>query len=83
MRGRIDAVYKTDSGFEVIDWKTGSKELGESAAVQLAVYRLAWAKLQEVPVEKVLAAFHYVPIDKTDRRADLLTEEQLVGLLKL
>ena len=83
VRGRIDAVYKTDSGFEVIDWKTGSKELGESAAVQLAVYRLAWAKLQEVPVEKVLAAFHYVPIDKTDRRADLLTEEQLVGLLKL
>ena len=83
VRGRIDAVYKTDNGFEVIDWKTGSKELGESAAVQLAVYRLAWAKLQAVPVEKVSAAFHYVPIDKTDRRADLLTEEQLVGLLKL
>ena len=83
VRGRIDAVYKTDKGFEVIDWKTGSKELGESAAVQLAVYRLAWAKLQAVAVESVSAAFHYVPIDKTDRRADLLTEEQLVGLLQL
>ena len=83
VRGRIDAVYKTDKGFEVIDWKTGSKELGESAAVQLAVYRLAWAKLQGVAIESVSAAFHYVPIDKTDRRADLLTEEQLVGLLKL
>jgi DNA helicase-2/ATP-dependent DNA helicase PcrA len=83
VRGRIDAVYKTDSGFEVIDWKTGSKELGESAAVQLAVYRLAWAKLQGVAVESVSAAFHYVPIDRTDRRADLLTEEQLVGLLQL
>ena len=83
VRGRIDAVYKTDNGFEVIDWKTGSKELGESAAVQLAVYRLAWAKLQGVTVESVSAAFHYVPIDKTDRRADLLTEEQLVGLLQL
>jgi len=83
VRGRIDAVYKTDNGFEVIDWKTGSKELGESAAVQLAVYRLAWAKLQGVAVESVSAAFHYVPIDKTDRRADLLTEEQLVGLLQL
>jgi DNA helicase II / ATP-dependent DNA helicase PcrA len=83
VRGRIDAVYKTDSGFEVIDWKTGSKELGESAAVQLAVYRLAWAKLQGVAVESVSAAIHYVPINKTDRRADLLTEEQLVGLLQL
>jgi DNA helicase-2/ATP-dependent DNA helicase PcrA len=83
VRGRIDAVYKSDNGFEVIDWKTGSKELGESAAVQLAVYRLAWAKLQGVAVESVSAAFHYVPIDKTDRRVDLLTEEQLVGLLQL
>ena len=83
VRGRIDAVYKTENGFEVVDWKTGSKELGKSAAVQLAVYRLAWAKLQAVPVEKVIAAFHYVPIDKTDRRADLLTEEQLVDLLTI
>jgi DNA helicase-2/ATP-dependent DNA helicase PcrA len=39
--------------------------------------------LQGVAVESVSAAFHYVPIDKTDRRADLLTEEQLVGLLQL
>ena len=83
VRGRIDAVYKTEAGFEVIDWKTGSKELGKSAAVQLAVYRLAWAKLQRIPVGTVSAAFHYVPTNKTDRRSDLLTEEQLVDLLLL
>jgi len=83
VRGRIDAVYKTDSGFEVIDWKTGSKELGESAAVQLAVYRLAWAKLQGVAVESVSAAFHYVPTNTTDRRANLLTEDQLIDLLSV
>jgi DNA helicase-2/ATP-dependent DNA helicase PcrA len=83
VRGRIDAVYKTDKGFEVIDWKTGSKELGESAAVQLAVYRLAWAKLQGVAVESVSAAFHYVPTNTTDRRANLLTEDQLIDLLSV
>jgi DNA helicase-2/ATP-dependent DNA helicase PcrA len=83
VRGRIDAVYKTETGFEVIDWKTGAKELGKSAAVQLAVYRLAWAKLQSIPVQSVSAAFHYVPINKTDRRADLLSEAQLVDLLLL
>jgi DNA helicase-2/ATP-dependent DNA helicase PcrA len=83
VRGRIDAVYKTDNGFEVIDWKTGSKELGESAAVQLAVYRLAWAKLQGVAVESVSAAFHYVPTNTTDRRANLLTEDQLIDLLSV
>jgi DNA helicase-2/ATP-dependent DNA helicase PcrA len=51
--------------------------------VQLAVYRLAWAKLAAIDVEKVSAAFHYVPTNKTDRRADLLSEEQLTDLLLL
>jgi DNA helicase-2/ATP-dependent DNA helicase PcrA len=83
VRGRIDAVYKTDSGFEVVDWKTGSKVLGESSAVQLAVYRLAWAKLKGVPVESVSAAFHYVPTNTTDRRANLLSEAELIELLTL
>ena len=83
VRGRIDAVYRTETGFEVIDWKTGSKMLGESSAVQLAVYRLAWAKLREIPVEQVSAAFYYVPTNKTDRRANLLNEDQLIDLLLL
>ena len=83
VRGRIDAVYKNGDRFEVVDWKTGSKILGESSAVQLAVYRLAWAKLSKVAVSDVSAAFHYVPTQKTDRRADLLTEDQLTDLLLL
>jgi DNA helicase-2/ATP-dependent DNA helicase PcrA len=83
VRGRIDAVYKNGDKFEVVDWKTGSKILGESSAVQLAVYRLAWAKLSRVKLSEVSAAFHYVPTNKTDRRADLLSEEQLVDLLLL
>jgi DNA helicase-2/ATP-dependent DNA helicase PcrA len=83
VRGRIDAVYKTETGFEVVDWKTGSKILDESSAVQLAVYRLAWAKLAAIDVQKVSAAFHYVPTNKTDRRANLLSEDQLTDLLLL
>jgi DNA helicase-2/ATP-dependent DNA helicase PcrA len=83
VRGRIDAVYQTSDGYEVVDWKTGSKTLGESSAVQLAVYRLAWAKLQGISVEQVAAAFHYVPINKTDRRANLLSEDELTDLLLL
>ena len=83
VRGRIDAVYKTADGFEVVDWKTGSKVLGESAAIQLAVYRLAWAKLQEIDISSVSAAFYYVPTDTTDRRANLMSEAQLIELLSL
>ena len=82
IRGRIDAVYQTTDGFEVVDWKTGSKKLGEAAAIQLAMYRLAWAKIAGVDVSKVSAAFHYVPTGQDDRRSDLLTEAQLVELLE-
>lgn len=82
VRGRIDAVYKIGDRYEVVDWKTGSKRLGESAAVQLAVYRLAWSKLQDVDLSLVSAAFHYVPIGVTDRRTDLLDEADLISLLE-
>jgi DNA helicase-2/ATP-dependent DNA helicase PcrA len=82
VRGRIDAIYKTDNGFEVIDWKTGSKQLDEDAAIQLAIYRLAWAKLAGVSVDAVTAAFHYVPTGVTDRRDGLLSEAELNSLLQ-
>jgi DNA helicase-2/ATP-dependent DNA helicase PcrA len=82
IRGRIDAVYKTEDGYEVVDWKTGSKKLGESAAIQLAMYRLAWAKIAGVDVSKVSASFHYVPTGQDDRRSDLLTQAQLEELLE-
>lgn len=82
LRGRIDAVYKIGDRYEVVDWKTGSKKLGESAAIQLAVYRLAWAKLNDIDLSQVSAAFHYVPTSVTDRRADLLDEDGLIALLE-
>ncbi|CAB4662614.1 MAG: AAA family ATPase [Actinobacteria bacterium] len=81
VRGRIDAVYKDGESFDVIDWKTGSKKLGVSSAIQLAVYRLAWAKLQAISLDKVNAGFHYVPTSITDRPVDLLDEEGLIALI--
>ena len=81
VRGRIDAIYKTEQGFEVVDWKTGSRVLDEDSAIQLAIYRLAWAKLSGTPVENISAAFHYVPTGQIDRRANLATESELIALL--
>ena len=83
VRGRIDAVYEVNGHFEVVDWKTGSTKLGPSSAVQLAVYRLAWAKLKGIGPALVSAAFHYVPSGETDRSADLLSESELNALLTL
>jgi DNA helicase-2/ATP-dependent DNA helicase PcrA len=81
IRGRIDAIYSDGDGFQVVDWKTGSKKLGESARVQLAMYRLAWAKLFGCDLSKVSAAFHYVPTGVTDQPVDLLNENDLVQLI--
>ncbi|MFP5023206.1 ATP-dependent helicase [Pseudonocardia phyllosphaerae] len=76
VRGRMDAVFADpDGGWTVVDWKTGALPEGDreqAVGVQLAAYRLAWAALQEVPPERVRAAFHYVRDGVTLRPADLL-----------
>ncbi|MCD0448094.1 ATP-dependent helicase [Actinocorallia sp. API 0066] len=74
VRGRMDAVFRTEDGYEVVDWKTGSPPPPEARAhlsVQLAAYRLAWAALADVPLDRVSAAFHYVRANVTLRPTDL------------
>ncbi|TDB71978.1 ATP-dependent DNA helicase [Micromonospora sp. KC723] len=85
VRGRMDAVFARPGGrYDVVDWKTGRQPVGreaEVAAVQLAVYRLAWAELAGVPVDRVGAAFHYVRDGVTVRPADLLDADGLTALI--
>ncbi|MDQ1487133.1 MAG: ATP-dependent helicase UvrD/PcrA, partial [Actinomycetota bacterium] len=87
VRGRIDAVFGDgDGGFTVVDWKTGeppgsSVDMGHNA-IQLAVYRLAWAALQGVPLESVGAAFHYVRSGRTVVPDVLPGAEELAELLR-
>ncbi|MFD4206382.1 ATP-dependent helicase [Micromonospora tulbaghiae] len=85
VRGRMDAVFARPGGrYDVVDWKTGRQPAGreaDAAAVQLAVYRLAWAELAGVPVERVGAAFHYVRDSANVRPADLLDAEGLAALV--
>ncbi|MCX4988599.1 MULTISPECIES: ATP-dependent DNA helicase [unclassified Streptomyces] len=86
VRGRIDAVYRKDDGdgttYEIVDWKTSHTRTADP--LQLALYRLAWAEQQGVPLESVTAAFLYVrggevvrPDGLPDRAAleRLLTED--------
>ena len=84
IRGRIDAVYQSDDRYEVIDWKTGKVKDGDdlaTAAIQLAMYRLAYSKLKNLPIENVSAAFHYVADNQTVRVADVLDEAGLIALI--
>ncbi|SDC98454.1 ATP-dependent helicase [Actinokineospora iranica] len=86
VRGRMDAVFlDPDGGWTVVDWKTGRVPEDDrlpALAVQLAAYRLAWAGLSGVPLDKVRAAFHYVRHDTTLRPADLLDADGLRALLR-
>lgn len=92
--GRIDAVFyfsdDPSDGWMIVDWKTGRKPVGkelEAATMQLAVYRLAWAKVLshrlgvEVPVDNVRAAFHYVAFNETFEPRTLPTAEELEEIL--
>ncbi|MDQ3591958.1 MAG: PD-(D/E)XK nuclease family protein, partial [Actinomycetota bacterium] len=78
--GRIDAVYaRTDGGFEVVDWKTNRRE--DADPNQLAIYRLAWAELHDLPVERVSAAFYYVRTGAMVRPPDLPDRDRLTTAL--
>jgi DNA helicase-2/ATP-dependent DNA helicase PcrA len=86
IRGRVDAVFATpDGGIDVIDWKTGTPPRGRAEAsaraVQLATYRLAFARLYGFELTRVSAAFHYVRDNLTLRPTDLLGAEALESLI--
>ena len=81
VRGRIDAVFRdADGRWDLVDWKTGRRPSASqlrAKAVQLAAYRLAWARLKGVPVDEVRAAFFYVADNQVVRPHDLGSAQEL------
>ncbi|MCE5291735.1 MAG: DEAD/DEAH box helicase [Nocardiaceae bacterium] len=93
VRGRIDAIFANrDGGWTVVDWKTGA-EPGPAdlahVAVQLAVYRTAWARLVasrtgeavDAVEARVGAAFHYVRSGRTVAPARLPSVDELATMI--
>jgi DNA helicase-2/ATP-dependent DNA helicase PcrA len=86
VRGRIDAVFaEPDGGATVVDWKTGERprgaEAARQAAVQLGVYRLAWAALSGCDESLVRTAFPYVRSGTTVIPDVLPQPDELAALL--
>ncbi|ALV42813.1 DNA helicase UvrD [Pseudarthrobacter sulfonivorans] len=81
VRGRIDAVFQdADGRWDLVDWKTGRRPSAaqlRAKSVQLAAYRLAWARLKGVAVADVSAAFFYVADNQVVRPHDLGSAEEL------
>jgi len=82
VRGRIDAVYaEPGDRWLVVDWKTNRDQTADP--LQLALYRIAWAELAGVPVERVDAAFHYVRTGDTVRPTGLASRPELAAFLEV
>jgi DNA helicase-2/ATP-dependent DNA helicase PcrA len=79
--GRIDAVYETADGFDVVDWKTSRTATADP--LQLAIYRLAWAELQGIDPARVTGVFYYVRLGVVKRYTDLPGRDELEQRLKL
>ena len=84
VRGRIDAVYKDvdaegTTTYEIVDWKTNRSRTADP--LQLALYRLAWAEQQGVPLGSVNAVFLYVRTGEVVRPDDLPGRAALERLL--
>ncbi|MGK8525387.1 ATP-dependent helicase [Nocardia asteroides] len=94
IRGRMDAVFaEPGGGWIVVDWKTGAEPSAAeepAVAMQLAVYRLAWARLMAArerrPEHELLprigAAFHYVRTGRTIAPGNLAGPEELAELIR-
>jgi DNA helicase II / ATP-dependent DNA helicase PcrA len=87
IRGRIDAVYRLDDdrdpSYRIVDWKTSPGDGHDS--LQLAIYRVAWAELSGVPIERVDAVFYSVAEDRIirpDRLADRDDLEQILSSVR-
>jgi len=81
---KIDAVYEIDGRYRIVDWKTGrapadAAEL-ELRQLQLALYRLAFARWRGIDPDLVDAEFYYVSEDRVIRPDRIYSENDLRSL---
>ena len=79
----MDAIYiDAETGaVEIVDWKTGRVPRGDEIPIrtfQLELYRLAYARRYEIPIESVSARLVYLAAGE-EIPAEGLTEAQIVA----
>ena len=78
---KLDAVYETAGGYQVVDWKTGRAPKNaadlELKQTQLALYRLAYARWKGIDPAIVDAVFYFVADDTIIAPDRLYSEEDL------
>lgn len=81
---KLDAVFKTEAGYEIVDWKTGKSPKNEAdqllKTLQLALYRLAYSRFTGIPLEQISVSFYFVAEDKEIKPSNIPSEAELLQL---
>lgn len=82
---KIDAVFDTPTGVDIIDWKTGrppaNAEQERVRSLQLSLYRLAWAAWTGDAPETITAGWWFSRTAEVVRPSTLLSFDELEGTL--
>ena len=81
---KLDAVFKTENGYEIVDWKTGKPPVTEKEisdrSLQLALYRMAFSRLHKVNPDQIEVCLYYVA-DDLEIKPELIPDEaELISL---
>ncbi|MEY3856006.1 MAG: hypothetical protein RJA45_476, partial [Actinomycetota bacterium] len=81
---KLDAVFETETGYEIVDWKTGKPPVGDKEiadrALQLALYRMAFARLHKVDPAKIEVCLYYVADNLEIKPEVVPSEADLIAL---
>ena len=81
---KLDAVFETAGGVEIVDWKTGKSpknaEDQKLKTLQLALYRLAYSRFTGIPIENIEVCFYFVAENKEIKPTNVPTESELLEL---
>ncbi len=70
--------------WQLVDWKTGRVPQGQelqTKQLQLAIYRLAFSRLYEIPPDQIEASFFYIDHGVDLPAEDLPSEAELEGII--
>ncbi|MEN9606914.1 MAG: hypothetical protein RL605_742, partial [Actinomycetota bacterium] len=83
---KLDAVFETATGFEIVDWKTGKlpnlddeQDMFERS-LQLALYRMAYSRYRGIPEEQISVSLYFVDSDTEIKPERVLNEAELIEL---
>ena len=81
---KLDAVFATDSGVLIVDWKTGKAPKNAAdeklKTLQLALYRLAYSEFTGTPIEQIEVCFYFVADNVELKPEHVPSKQELLDL---